>query len=49
VRDWTGEVKFALSVVGSRTTLEVKPSSASVKALLESSQRATIALGGAAS
>lgn len=49
VRDWSGEVKFALSVVGSRATLEVKPSSATVKALLESSKRATAALGGAAS
>lgn len=46
VRDWSGEVKFALSLVGSRATLELKPSSATVKALLESSRRATSALGG---
>ena len=46
VRDWSGEVKFALSLVGSRATLESKPSSATVKALLESSARATCALGG---
>jgi DNA-binding IclR family transcriptional regulator len=47
VRDWSGEVKFALSLVGSRATLDVKPSGATVKALLESSARATAALGGA--
>jgi DNA-binding IclR family transcriptional regulator len=46
VRDWSGEIKFALSVVGSRSTLETKPSSAAVKALLESTARATAALGG---
>ncbi|MEK0416302.1 MAG: hypothetical protein RI949_308 [Pseudomonadota bacterium] len=46
VRDWSGEVKFALSLVGSRSTLEVKPSGPTVKALLESSRRATVALGG---
>jgi DNA-binding IclR family transcriptional regulator len=49
VRDWSGEVKFALSLVGSRATLEVNPSSATVKTLLESGKRATAALGGAAS
>lgn len=46
VRDWSGEIKFALSVVGSRATLELKPSSPVVKALLESSRRASAALGG---
>jgi DNA-binding IclR family transcriptional regulator len=46
VRDWSREVKFALSLVGSRATLDLRPSSPHVKALLESSARATLALGG---
>lgn len=46
VRDWSGEVKFALSLVGSRATLDVKPSSSTVKTLMESAARATAALGG---
>jgi DNA-binding IclR family transcriptional regulator len=48
VRDWTGEVRFALSLVGSRETLDLQPTSAHVKALLESCARTTAALGGAA-
>lgn len=48
VRDWTGEVRFALSLVGSRSTLDLRPGGAHVKALLESCARATTALGGAA-
>lgn len=46
VRDWSGEVKFALSLIGSRTTLNVRVNGPHVAALLESSARATAALGG---
>lgn len=46
VRDWSGDVKFSLSVVGSRATLDVRANSSTVAALLESSARATTALGG---
>ncbi|KQW54569.1 IclR family transcriptional regulator [Variovorax sp. Root411] len=49
IRDWTGEVRFALSLIGSRTTLDVRPNGPHVKALLESCARATAALGGTAS
>jgi DNA-binding IclR family transcriptional regulator len=47
VRDWTGEVRFALSLVGSRGTLDVRPDGPHVKALLECSERANTAMGGA--
>lgn len=46
IRDWTGEVRFALSLVGSRATLDVRPKGPHVKALLESCTRATLAMGG---
>jgi DNA-binding IclR family transcriptional regulator len=46
VRDWSGAVKFSLSLVGSRTTLNVRANGPHVAALLESSARATAALGG---
>jgi DNA-binding IclR family transcriptional regulator len=46
VRDWNGEIRFALSLVGSRTTLDTTKKSAHVRALLESAGRATAALGG---
>jgi len=47
VWDWRGEVKFAISLVGSRTTLQFDRASAHVQALLESAARATAAIGGA--
>jgi len=46
VWDWHGEVKFAISLVGSRTTLQFDRASAHVQALLESAARATAAIGG---
>jgi DNA-binding IclR family transcriptional regulator len=47
VWDWTGRPRFALSMIGSQTTLETKPGSAHAAALLECAARATAALGGA--
>lgn len=47
VRDWTGQLRFALSLVGSRGTLDMQATSAPVVALLQSAARATAALGGA--
>lgn len=46
VWDWHGEIRFAISLVGSRTTLQTQSGSAHVRALLESADRATIALSG---
>ncbi|WP_181832858.1 IclR family transcriptional regulator [Bosea caraganae] len=48
VRDWSGGVKFTLSVVGWSGALNMKPSGPHVNALLKSCTRATIALGGTA-
>lgn len=46
VRDWAGEVRFALSLVGSRDSLDLRPNGPHAQALLESAARATISLGG---
>jgi DNA-binding IclR family transcriptional regulator len=46
VRDWSGGVKFTLSVVGWSGTLNMKPNGLHVKALLKSCTRATATLGG---
>lgn len=44
--DFTGQLRFAISLVGSRTTLQTERGSPHVTALLESAARATVALGG---
>ena len=46
VWDWNGEIRFAISLVGSRSTLLTERGSAHVQALLESAARATAGLGG---
>jgi len=46
VWDWNGEIRFAISLVGSRSTLLTERGSAHVRALLESAARATAGLGG---
>jgi len=48
VVDWTGDVKFVMSLVGSDTVLDLEPGSGHVVALLESADRATALLGGRA-
>jgi DNA-binding IclR family transcriptional regulator len=47
IRDWSGAVPFALSVIGAQSTLDTAPGSAAITALLDSAARATVALGGA--
>ena len=44
--DFSGEIRYAISLVGTRTTLQTEKGSAHVKALLDSAQRATTSLGG---
>jgi len=44
--DFSGQIRYAISLVGTRTTLQTEKGSAHVKALLDSAQRATISLGG---
>jgi DNA-binding IclR family transcriptional regulator len=44
--DFNGQVRFALSLVGTRNALQTERSSMHVKALLESAARATLACGG---
>jgi DNA-binding IclR family transcriptional regulator len=46
VTNWTGDVKFVLSVVGSHTTLNTEPGTPHVQALLEAAGRASVLLGG---
>lgn len=48
IRDWSGTVRFALSIIGSQSSLRTQPESAEVQALLACAARATAALGGAA-
>jgi DNA-binding IclR family transcriptional regulator len=44
--DWNGDVRFTLSLAGTRASMKVEPSSDQVKALLASAASATQALGG---
>ncbi|MET4346507.1 hypothetical protein [Bradyrhizobium sp. RT9a] len=44
--DWNGDVRFTLSLAGTRASMKVEPSSDQVKALLASASSATQALGG---
>jgi hypothetical protein len=48
VLDWNGDVRFTLSLAGTRASIKTESSSDQVKALLDSSSRATHALGGKA-
>jgi DNA-binding IclR family transcriptional regulator len=48
VSDWNGDVRFTLSLAGTRASIKVEPSSDHVKALLDSASSATQALGGKA-
>ena len=49
VFDWHGEVRFTLSLAGTRAIIQIELTSDLVKALPESAARATSALGGKAS
>jgi DNA-binding IclR family transcriptional regulator len=46
ILDWNGDVRFTLSLAGTRASMKVEPSSDHVKALLDSASSATHALGG---
>ena len=46
ISDWNGDVRFTLSLAGTRASMKIDPSSDQVKALLYSASRATHALGG---
>ena len=48
VLDWNGDVRFTLSLAGTRASMKTEPSSDQVRALLNSTSRATQALGGKA-
>jgi len=48
IYDFSGQLRFAISLVGHRTTLQAERGSPHVTALLESAGRATVALGGTA-
>jgi DNA-binding IclR family transcriptional regulator len=48
VLDWNGDVRFTLSLAGTRASIKIEPSSDHVKALLDSASKATQALGGKA-
>jgi DNA-binding IclR family transcriptional regulator len=48
VMDWNGDVRFTLSLAGTRASIKVEPSSDHVRALLDSASTATQALGGKA-
>ncbi|MCR0985575.1 IclR family transcriptional regulator [Roseomonas populi] len=48
VRDWSGGIRFALSIIGSQNSLSTERGSAEVRELLACAARATAALGGAA-
>ncbi|MEI6162205.1 MAG: helix-turn-helix domain-containing protein [Roseococcus sp.] len=46
IPDWSGAVRFVLSVIGSQATLMTEPGSPAIIALLAGAARATAALGG---
>lgn len=46
VSNWTGDVKFVLSLVGSHTILDTEPGTPHVVALLQAAARSTSLLGG---
>ena len=46
VLDWNGDVRFTLSLAGTRASMKTEPTSDQVRSLLDSASRATRALGG---
>jgi DNA-binding IclR family transcriptional regulator len=46
ILDWNGDVRFTISLAGTRASIKIEPSSDHVKALLDSASSATHALGG---
>jgi DNA-binding IclR family transcriptional regulator len=48
VLDWNGDLRFTLSLAGTRASMRTEPTSEQVKSLLASASRATLALGGKA-
>jgi DNA-binding IclR family transcriptional regulator len=48
VLDWNGDLRFTLSLAGTRASMKTEPTSEQVKSLLTSASRATHALGGKA-
>jgi DNA-binding IclR family transcriptional regulator len=48
VVDWNGDLRFTLSLAGTRASMKTEPTSEQVKSLLTSASRATHALGGKA-
>src|SRR5246127_683427 len=46
VLDWNGDLRFTISLAGTRASMKTEPTSEQVKALLASASRATHALGG---
>jgi DNA-binding IclR family transcriptional regulator len=46
VLDWNGDIRFTLSLAGTRASMKIEPSSDQVKTLLASASSATQALGG---
>jgi len=48
VLDWNGDLRFTLSLAGTRASMTTEPTSEQVKSLLTSASRATHALGGKA-
>ncbi|MFB6451339.1 IclR family transcriptional regulator [Bradyrhizobium tunisiense] len=46
VMDWNDDVRFTLSLAGTRATMDLDTTSDQVKALLDSAERATQAIGG---
>jgi len=46
ILDWNGDVRFTLSLAGTRASMQIEPSSDHVKALLDGASRATQSLGG---
>jgi hypothetical protein len=48
VLDWNGDLRFTLSLAGTRASMKTEPTSEQAKSLLASASRATHALGGKA-
>jgi DNA-binding IclR family transcriptional regulator len=46
ILDWNGDLRFTISLAGTRASMKTEPTSEQVKALLTSASRATHALGG---
>lgn len=46
IRDWSGAVRFALSIIGSQSSLDTQREGSEIRTLLACAARATAALGG---